>query len=52
VWIEVKRHISALVYADINMLGVRVHTVKKNTESLVVVSDEVGLKADSGKLST
>ena len=33
-----------LVYADdINIMGGNVHTVKKNTEDLVVASNETGL---------
>ena len=38
-----------LVYADINMLGGRVHTIKKNTEALVVASKEIGLKVNADK---
>jgi len=33
-----------LVYADVNILGGSVHTVKKNTEAVVVVSKEDGLE--------
>ena len=40
-----------LVYVDINILGCGVHTVKKNTEYLVVVSEENGLKANGDNLS-
>jgi len=33
-----------LVYADVNILGRSVHTVKKNTESLAGASTENGLE--------
>ena len=33
-----------LVYADVNILGECVHTVKKNTEAVVVASKEDGLE--------
>jgi diphthamide synthase subunit DPH2 len=39
-----------LVYADdVNILGERVHTVKKNTEALVVSSKEAGLEVNTEK---
>jgi len=39
-----------MVYAnDINILGGSVHTVKKNTESLVVASKEIGLEVNADK---
>ena len=39
-----------LVYADdVNMLDGSVHTIKKNTESLVVASKETGLEVNAGK---
>jgi len=39
-----------LVYADdVNILGGRVHTVKKNTEALIVASKETGLELNAGK---
>ena len=41
-----------LIYVDVNILGCGVHTVKYNTEYLVVVSEEIGLKANGDKLST
>jgi flagellar biogenesis protein FliO len=31
-----------LVYADVNILGGSIHTVKKNTETLFVASKEIG----------
>ena len=42
-----------LVYADdVNVLGGSVHTIKKNTHSLVVTGRETGLKKILIKLST
>jgi len=39
-----------LVYADdVNMLDGSVHTIKKNTESLVVASKETGLEVNADK---
>ena len=39
-----------LVYADdVNILGGRVHTIKKNTEPLVVVSKKTGLEVNAEK---
>jgi hypothetical protein len=38
-----------LVYADVNILGGSVHSIKKNTESLVVASKEIGLEASADK---
>ena len=39
-----------LVYAGgVNILGESVHTVKKNTESLLVCSKEIGLEGNAGK---
>jgi len=38
-----------LVYADdVNMLGGSVHTIKENTEALVVASKEIGLEVNVG----
>jgi hypothetical protein len=33
-----------LVYADVSLLGGNVHTVKKNTQALVIESQETGLE--------
>jgi len=39
-----------LVYADdVKMLGGSVHTIKKNTEALVVASKEIGLQVNADK---
>jgi hypothetical protein len=41
-----------LVYADnVNILGGRIHNVKKNTEALILASKESGLEVNSNKLS-
>ena len=46
-------HISFLVYVDdVNILGGSVHTVKENTETLIVASKEIVLEVDADKLST
>ena len=37
-----------LVYAgDVNILGGSMHTIKKNTEALVVASKEIGLQVNA-----
>jgi len=39
-----------LIYADdVNIFGGSIHTVKKNTESLVVSSKEIGLEVNADK---
>jgi hypothetical protein len=39
-----------LVYADnVNILGGSVHTIKKNTETLLVHSKEIGLEVNADK---
>jgi len=39
-----------LVYADdVNILGGSVHTIKKNTDALVVASKENGLEVNTDK---
>jgi hypothetical protein len=39
-----------MVYADdVNILGGSVHTIKKNTETLVVASKETGLDVNADK---
>ena len=41
------RHL--LVYADdVNILGLSVHTIKRNSESLVVAGKEIGLEVYDG----
>jgi len=37
---------------DVNMLGGSIHTVKKNAETLVVASKEIGLEVNFDKLRT
>jgi len=41
-----------LVYADDDIFGGNVHTIKENTEALVVASKEIGLGVNADKLST
>jgi hypothetical protein len=36
-----------LVYDNVNILGRRVHTIKKNTDYLVVPSKEIGLEVNA-----
>jgi len=38
-----------LVYADINILGGSVHTIKENAEALIVASKEIGLEVNADK---
>jgi hypothetical protein len=38
-----------LVYADDNILGGSVHTIRKNTEALLVCSKEIGLEVNADK---
>jgi hypothetical protein len=39
-----------MVYADdVNILGGSVHAIKKNTEALVVASEEIGLEVNAEK---
>ena len=40
-----------MVYADVNILGGRVHTIERNTEAVVVASKEIG-GGEADKLST
>jgi hypothetical protein len=40
-----------LVHADDVILGASIHTVKKNTEALVVTSKEIGLEVSAGRTS-
>jgi hypothetical protein len=41
-----------LVYVDdVNILGGSIHTVRKNTEALLITSKETGLEVNADKLS-
>jgi len=49
-WLECNGTHQFLVYADdVNILGGSMHTINKNTESLVVVSKEIGLEVNDNK---
>jgi hypothetical protein len=49
-WLEINGTNQLLVYAnDINILDKSIHTIKKNTDALVVTSKEIGLKANAEK---
>jgi len=48
-WLEIKLYTSVLVYADeVNILAGRARTVK-NTETIILASNESGLKVNAGK---
>jgi hypothetical protein len=48
--VTLKRYTAACSYADyVNMLGGSVHAMKKNTETLVVASKEIGLEVNAEK---
>jgi hypothetical protein len=39
-----------LIYADdVNILGGSIHTIKENTEALIVTSKEIGLEVNADK---
>ena len=38
-----------LIYAEVNILGGSVHTVKETAEALVVANKEIGLEVNAGK---
>jgi hypothetical protein len=40
-----------LVYADVNILGGEIHSIKKNTDALVVASEKTGLEVSADKLT-
>ena len=41
-----------LVYdADVNVFGGSIHTIRKNTEALIIASNEIGLEVNAEKLS-
>jgi hypothetical protein len=38
-----------LVYADVNILGGSIHTIRENTEALAIASKEIGLEVNAEK---
>ena len=49
-WLEIKSTYHVLVYADdVNILGGSVHTIKKNSEALVIARKEIGLEVNGDK---
>ena len=48
-WLESKRYTSTFFYADVNILGRIVHTIKENTETLVVARNYIGLEVNADK---
>ena len=42
-------YIRSSPFCEVDMLGRNPHTIKKNTEALVVVSEDVGLGVNAGK---
>jgi hypothetical protein len=38
-----------LVYADVNILGGSIHTIRKNTKALLIASKEIGLEVNAEK---
>jgi hypothetical protein len=48
--LEIEWNTSTLVYTDdVNMLGGSIHTVRKNTEALLIASKEIGLEVNAEK---
>jgi hypothetical protein len=46
--LEIKWKHQLLVYADdVNILGGSMHTVRKNTDALLIASKEIGLEANA-----
>jgi hypothetical protein len=44
-----KTHQILVCADDVNILGGSVHTVRKNTEALLIASKEIGLEVNAGK---
>ena len=50
-WLEIKCYLSALGLADdVNILGEKVHNIKKKTEALVIVTKKIGLEVNADKI--
>jgi hypothetical protein len=46
-WLELSGSHQLLVHSDINILGGSVHTIKKNTEAILVACKETGLDVNA-----